>query len=526
MHAGGLRMMLRLAAVIGLALFIAPDLSTPGAAPAGEDGEFQSLFNGVDLSGWEGDASRWSVRDGAITGSTFEAPLKNNTFLSWRGGIVKDFELRLKFRIQAKEADSFANSGIQYRSRTFDFKDHVVAGYQADIDNTGQFLGILYEERGRGLLAKAGEQVKVNNGPSNIPQPAVLGATASAAELDAIKSAVKRGEWLDYTVIAEKHRLRHFINGVQTVDVVDDDMMRAAGEGLLAFQLHVGPPMQVQFKDIRLKDFKASGPNWRELQKNRAATPSTPAESIQLASGFKAELIYTVPRSEQGSWVALTVDAKGRLLTADQYGAVYRITPPAVGASAPASVEKLATPLSGAQGLLYAFDSLYVMVNETPTLEPGIWRLRDTDGDDRFDETKLILSMYGRGEHGTHGLAVGKDGRSIYFAAGNFTAMPTALMKTKTMAHFGPERPRRYGLRAGWVRRPHRPERRTAAVVCRGFSQSLRHRFRRQRRAVHLRFRHGAGSGPAVVHAHSHRAYRRRRRLRLAQRRRTLARLL
>ena len=121
---------------------------------AAEEEGFKSIFNGKDLSGWEGKPEFWSVRDGAITGeTTAENPTKGNTFLIWRDGKVDDFELRLKFRIVN------GNSGIQYRSK--DLGDFVVGGYQADFEAGKTYSGILYEERGRGILAERGQKVVI-----------------------------------------------------------------------------------------------------------------------------------------------------------------------------------------------------------------------------------------------------------------------------------------------------------------------------------------------------------------------------
>src|SRR5688572_27921031 len=126
------------------------------AAPAGE-GDAKELFNGKDLTGWEGDAKFWSVEDGAITGrTTAENPAPHNTFLVWKGGTVGDFELRLKFKIAG------GNSGIQYRSK--DWGSHVVTGYQADLDDAGQYSGFLYETKRRGIPANLGENVVISVG--------------------------------------------------------------------------------------------------------------------------------------------------------------------------------------------------------------------------------------------------------------------------------------------------------------------------------------------------------------------------
>ncbi|MEI8089083.1 MAG: c-type cytochrome [Opitutaceae bacterium] len=189
-----------------------------------------------------------------------------------------------------------------------------------------------------------------------------------------------------------------------------------------------------------------------------AEVVSAPAD-LQVAPGFKVELIYTVPKEEQGSWVALTVDPKGRMYAADQYGAIYRLTLPPLGSTAGTKVEKLAItlpavvltadseplppppkkgkgadglpPSIGAHGLLYAFDSLYVMIDEVPNRR-GIWRLRDTDGDDQFDEVKFLCEMKSLGgEHGPHSLTLSPDGKSIYFVNGNHTDLPTNLNKSR-----------------------------------------------------------------------------------------------
>ncbi len=146
---------------------------------------------------------------------------------------------------------------------------------------------------------------------------------------------------------------------------------------------------------------------------------------VQIASGFRLELLYTVPRDRQGSWVALTVDPQGRLIAGDQYGGLFRIRPPALGSAEPAAVEPLATGLKGAHGVLYAHGSLYVVINESePT---GLYRLRDLDGQGRFGAPELILPLDGGKEHGPHSVLAGPDGRSLYVVNGNFTELPPDL---------------------------------------------------------------------------------------------------
>jgi len=151
----------------------------------------------------------------------------------------------------------------------------------------------------------------------------------------------------------------------------------------------------------------------------------TPADQLTLLPGFKAEVIYHVPKGEQGSWVSLCADPKGRLIASDQNGALYRITPCAPGADPETTkVEKLDVAAGSAQGLLWAHDSLYVTISGSYRNNgSGIYRLQDTDNNDSFDKVTKLKGIDGNGEHGPHGLALGPDGM-IYFTAGNFTKMP------------------------------------------------------------------------------------------------------
>lgn len=208
---------------------------------AEEKDGFQSLFNGKTLEGWSGNEKFWSVKDGTITGQTTkESPTSGNTFLIWKDQ-VGDFELRLKFKIVG------GNSGIQYRSS--DKGNHVVHGYQADIDSGDQYIGILYEEGGRAILAERGNKVEI----SATGEKKVVGKTEDSA---AILKEIKKEDWNEYVVIAKGNHLIQKINGHTTIDVTDNEKERSAASGILALQLHAGPPMMVQFKDIELKKLK------------------------------------------------------------------------------------------------------------------------------------------------------------------------------------------------------------------------------------------------------------------------------
>ena len=161
------------------------------------------------------------------------------------------------------------------------------------------------------------------------------------------------------------------------------------------------------------------------VKKAPPAPQATPVNAIRTVKGFKVELLYSVPSGTQGSWVSMTSDPKGRLITSDQYGKLYRITPPALGTTKGIQIEPLKAKIGHAQGLLYAFNSLYVMVNGPGA---GLYRLQDTNNDDQFDEVSKLIAIRGGGEHGPHAVVLSPDGTSLYFCAGNHTD----LVKTKT----------------------------------------------------------------------------------------------
>lgn len=211
-------------------------------AIAEDDAGFKCLFDGKTLNGWEGKTQFWSVRDGAITGqTTADNPTKGNTFLIWRGGKVADFELCLEFRIVG------GNSGIQYRSE--EKGDFVVGGYQADFEAGDRYIGILYEEKGRGILALRGHKVVIDEDGKK----ETVGTTCDENEMLA---SIKKEGWNEYVIIAKGNHLVQKINGHTTVDVTDNQASKSSAEGILALQLHAGPPMLVQFKNIRLKQLK------------------------------------------------------------------------------------------------------------------------------------------------------------------------------------------------------------------------------------------------------------------------------
>jgi hypothetical protein len=226
-----------------LAAFASCAMCLIGGAIAQEkkaDSAAVSLFDGKTLQGWSGLAANWSVQDGAITGENkADAPVAQNTFLVYEKP-VKDFELTLEFKIVG------GNSGIQYRSKVFDKDKFIVGGYQADIDANKRYMGINYEERGRGIMAERGEIVSVD-------AQGKKSRVGSAGDADALLSQVKWEDWNRYKIVAKGHVLQHYINDQLMSEVQDSESAKSAAEGVLALQLHAGPPMKVQFKNIMLK---------------------------------------------------------------------------------------------------------------------------------------------------------------------------------------------------------------------------------------------------------------------------------
>ena len=204
-----------------------------------EDDGFTSLFNGTDLSGWDGDPALWKVENGIVIG-TCEGPgaMENNSFLIWRGGTVEDFELRVTMRVVGDN-----NSGIQYRSRERpDIGPWVISGYQCDVHPAIEHTGMTYEEKGRGIFGLNGKSVMLD------PQ----GERWLTAEHEPVDVDVS--EWNEYTVIAHGNRLIHTVNGQLSSELIDCHDSGRSLQGLLAIQLHRGNPNRVEIKDLRIKN--------------------------------------------------------------------------------------------------------------------------------------------------------------------------------------------------------------------------------------------------------------------------------
>ncbi|MBA4053197.1 MAG: DUF1080 domain-containing protein [Marivirga sp.] len=226
-----------------------------------EEGDgFVEIFDGKTLDGWEGDTTYWRVENGILMGEvTPSTLLKTNTFIVWKGGTPGDFELKADFKIAET-----GNSGINYRSEALTDIPHALRGYQADIDGKNNYTGQNYEERGRTTLAYRGEATIIlsQDNPSdpesfkaNVKNNAWVKReiTGKLGNIDTLKSVIKRGDWNTCHIIAKGNRLEHYINGVLMSDVTDNDTLNRKMEGLLGVQVHVGPPMTVEYRNILLK---------------------------------------------------------------------------------------------------------------------------------------------------------------------------------------------------------------------------------------------------------------------------------
>ena len=231
-----------------------------GQSAKDKDG-FIKIFNGKTLAGWEGDPTYWRVEDGNLVGEiTPSTLLKTNSFVIWQGGSPADFEIKLEFKITKS-----GNSGINYRSSLLSEVPYALKGYQADIDGANRYTGQNYEERARTTLAYIGERVSVdvlaNSNDAlkdHIKNNAWLVRTVngSLGKADELVNTIQSDNWNTCHIIAKGNRLLHYMNNVLMSDVTDNDPVNRKSAGLIGVQVHVGPPMKVEYRNIRLKEIK------------------------------------------------------------------------------------------------------------------------------------------------------------------------------------------------------------------------------------------------------------------------------
>jgi len=213
----------------------------PGIQPLTDETGFQQIFDGNTLTGWDGDPKLWRVAAGVIVGETTpETKLERNSFLVWRAGTPADFELKLDYRMTG------GNSGIQYRSVELPDAKWALKGYQADIDAQQRYTGQIYEERGRGFLAMRGQLNWIGEGK----RPGIVGTLGDPEEM---KSIIKSDDWNSFHVIARGPYIVQFVNGRVMSALIDDDTANRKMDGLIGIQLHVGPPMKMEVRNVRLK---------------------------------------------------------------------------------------------------------------------------------------------------------------------------------------------------------------------------------------------------------------------------------
>jgi hypothetical protein len=219
---------------------------------------FVRIFDGKTLNNWVGDSAYWRVDSGSLTGVvTPETLLKRNSFIIYQGTMPDDFEFRCEYKVSAK-----GNSGINYRSEKMTDAPNALRGYQADLNGPNTYTGSNYEERKRTTLASQGErtiippiqmapdsfQTQIKNNQWTPKQ--VVATLGNPAEL---KAAIKTDDWNQYRIVVKGNHLQHYINGVLMSDVTDNDTINRRFSGFLGVQVHVGPPMRIAFRDIRVK---------------------------------------------------------------------------------------------------------------------------------------------------------------------------------------------------------------------------------------------------------------------------------
>ena len=352
------------------------------------------LFNGHSLEGFRViGPDVWHVQatdaGPAIVG--IDSNLTEPSYLFWPG-TAGDFVLNLDFRIEG------ADGGVLYRGHVDEASG--MSGYFSALGASSPFAGSLSDAGGRGTLTELG--MRRRHGFQNNKQD--LGAVGSA---DALRADLAADGWHHCSIIAEGSHLRHFIDGRMISETFDEDPDRRHVEGGIAFVLKPGPLQ---------RDQAGGAPSHRVSFRSIDLTPVDQADGLLVPDGFTATKVLDAGKGE-GSWVSMAFEGDGSLLVSPQRGRIRRIDR-ASGKTAPIDID-----IGHAQGMVHAFGALYIIVSRDPP-HGGLHRLRDTDGDGRYDE-HTHLAVWGNGsEHGPHSIRVGPDGRSLWIVQGNHTQLP------------------------------------------------------------------------------------------------------
>lgn len=221
-----------------------------------DEKDYKLIFDGKSLKGWKYDSVYWRVENGTLVGEVTPATLlKRNTFIIKKGLVTRDFDLRVDYRISAK-----GNSGINYRSVPIDSLPYSLRGYQADIDGPNRYTGQNYEERKRTILAYRGQKVLVNTAESSSLKDYIKNnawtrsiVIDSLGSYESLKSVFKNGDWNECHLVVRGNRMLHYVNGVLMSDVTDNDSINRRFTGSLGVQVHVGPPMKIEYRNFRIK---------------------------------------------------------------------------------------------------------------------------------------------------------------------------------------------------------------------------------------------------------------------------------
>jgi putative membrane-bound dehydrogenase-like protein len=398
-------------------------LSLAATALGDTETGYQTIFDGKTLEGWDGNPQFWRVEENAITGETTEEnPTEGNTFLIWRGGKTADFELKLEYRLRNH------NSGIQYRSFEVPDCQWVVGGYQADMESGDTYSGILYGERFRGILAPRGKLTVIGDDH----KPKVFCEIGDSAEL---QDRIKKGDWNEYHIIARGNHFIHKINGVVMSVCTDEDTEKRRSDGVLALQLHAGPPMKVQFRNIRIKHFEAERPEAEDddadgkQQSNVNSPDNRPPEAalagLDVADGLEATLFAAEPMML--SPTNIDVDHRGRVWVCEVVNYRHRkgMRPEGDriliiedtnhdGVADKKTVFYQGNDVDTAMGICVLGNKVIV------SCSPDILVFTDTDDDDKADEKEVLFTKTGapQHDHSAHAFVFGPDGK-LYWNFGN-----------------------------------------------------------------------------------------------------------